>query len=300
MGWSGGVYTRTNGVYSGSGVWASDEGAAVKILSSRHDTHDQDLATGINSCLAKDGSNAATSNLNLGGFRYTNAAVATSNSDLARASQVIDASLIYAGTTAGTTTAYTLTPSIVITRTVGMIVRAKIHATSTGTATLNVSGTGAANIVSRSGSQVPTGTLLINTYLDFMWDGTNWMVVGPHETAWTTFSPSGIAASGTYTITTTNYARWKYRYDSHSLLLQFFVLGTTSLSTSYIGITIPFTVAEVGDIITCQTSDGGASRPAQGVSATTTQLSCYMWDTTTSFTAGVNRAITANGEFKLS
>jgi hypothetical protein len=64
MPWSGGVYTRTNGTYNGSTVWASDAAASIKIQSSRHDTHDQDLANGINACVAKDGSNTVTA-LNL-------------------------------------------------------------------------------------------------------------------------------------------------------------------------------------------------------------------------------------------
>ncbi len=55
MAWSSGTYTRTNGTYSGAAVWTSDASAAIKILASRHDTHDQDLASGINSTLHKGG-----------------------------------------------------------------------------------------------------------------------------------------------------------------------------------------------------------------------------------------------------
>lgn len=58
MAWSGGVFTRTNGTYSGASVWASDQSASISIVPSRHDTHDLDLATGINQCVNKDGSNA--------------------------------------------------------------------------------------------------------------------------------------------------------------------------------------------------------------------------------------------------
>ena len=64
MPWAAGVYTRTNGTYTGATVWAQDAAALVKIQSTRHDTHDQDLATGINAAVAKDGSNTVTS-LNL-------------------------------------------------------------------------------------------------------------------------------------------------------------------------------------------------------------------------------------------
>lgn len=59
MAWSGGTFTRTNGVNSGATTWATDAAAGVKIVDTRHDTHDQDLATGINQCLNKDGSNYA-------------------------------------------------------------------------------------------------------------------------------------------------------------------------------------------------------------------------------------------------
>lgn len=60
MPWSGGVFTRTNGTYNGPTVWATDAANNVKIMSGRHDTHDQDLASGINACVAKDGSNTVT------------------------------------------------------------------------------------------------------------------------------------------------------------------------------------------------------------------------------------------------
>ena len=78
MSWNGtGTFTRTNGVYSGGTVWADDKAAAIKIVATRHDTHDTDLANGINNCLAKDGQNAMTGALNLGTQDITNAAAGT-------------------------------------------------------------------------------------------------------------------------------------------------------------------------------------------------------------------------------
>ena len=55
MAWSSGTFTRTNGVYSGTLVWTNDAAASVKITAARHDSHDQDLAAGINACLHKGG-----------------------------------------------------------------------------------------------------------------------------------------------------------------------------------------------------------------------------------------------------
>lgn len=74
MPWSGGSYTKGN---SGTGGWAGDAAAGIGIEAGRHDTQDNDFATGINQCLNKDGSNAATANLNFGGYRPSNVAAGT-------------------------------------------------------------------------------------------------------------------------------------------------------------------------------------------------------------------------------
>lgn len=74
MGWSGGSYSKGN---NGTGGWVGDASLGIGIEAGRHDTQDNDFATGINQCLNKDGSNAATGNLNLGGFIPTNLAAGT-------------------------------------------------------------------------------------------------------------------------------------------------------------------------------------------------------------------------------
>lgn len=74
MAWSGGTYTKGN---NGTGGWVGDASLGIGIEAGRHDTQDNDFATGINQCLNKDGSNAATGNLNLGGFLPTNIGAGT-------------------------------------------------------------------------------------------------------------------------------------------------------------------------------------------------------------------------------
>lgn len=98
MPWSGGTYSRTNGTYSGSTVWQSDAAAAVKIRADRHDTHDQDLATGINNCLTKDGQNSPSSNISWGNFKITSLANGAAASDAANYGQTITA-LAWSGNT---------------------------------------------------------------------------------------------------------------------------------------------------------------------------------------------------------
>jgi hypothetical protein len=80
MAWSGGTFTRTNGVNSGATVWTTDAAASVKIRADRHDTHDQDLATGINQCINKDGSNTATQ-LNVDNLRLDGNTVSSTNTN---------------------------------------------------------------------------------------------------------------------------------------------------------------------------------------------------------------------------
>ena len=87
MAWSGGSFTRTDGTRTGSTVWAQAKAAAVKIISADHDTHDQDLATGINQCINKDGSNTVTGNLDLGSKKLTSLAAGSGAGDSVRYEQ---------------------------------------------------------------------------------------------------------------------------------------------------------------------------------------------------------------------
>ena len=73
MPWSAGTFTRTYG----STGWQGDAAAGTPIVADRHDTNDQDLATGINACLNKDGTNFMAANLNMGGFIPTNLGAGT-------------------------------------------------------------------------------------------------------------------------------------------------------------------------------------------------------------------------------
>lgn len=90
MPWNGaGSFTRTNGLNSGATTWQADDADGITIITDHHDTHDQDLASGINNCLTKDGQNAPDANLNMGGFRFTNAGAPEAENDLVRAASLL-------------------------------------------------------------------------------------------------------------------------------------------------------------------------------------------------------------------
>jgi hypothetical protein len=88
MPWGGGVFTRTDGSKNGSTVWQQEQAASVGIIASGHDIHDQDIAGGINNCVARDGSNTPTADLPMNGFQHTGVAQATSSGQYMEYAQV--------------------------------------------------------------------------------------------------------------------------------------------------------------------------------------------------------------------
>ena len=63
MVWDGsGNFSRTNGDNTGSTTWADDRSDGDKIVATRHDTHDQDLADGIAACLTKNNESKPSAN----------------------------------------------------------------------------------------------------------------------------------------------------------------------------------------------------------------------------------------------
>jgi len=147
MGWSGGTYTRTNGTYSGANVWASDEGASIGIESGRHDTHDQDLAAGINACLAKDGSNAATGDLNIGSYKITALGNGSARTHAPSLGQLQDSAPQWGGVATGTANAIAIscTPSPG-SYAAGQTFRFVALFANTSATTINVNGIGAKDV----------------------------------------------------------------------------------------------------------------------------------------------------------
>ena len=164
MAWSGGVFTRqiTALSLSGSTIWASVAALGRKIRTDDHDNNDTDLANGINACLVKDGTNAATGNLDLGGYVYTNASTTVSaRHNLVPVAVLQDGDVVYAGLATGTANALTLTLSPAVTALVdGMQVRFRAASSNTSsTVTANLNTLGNTNIVNADGSALVAGNI---------------------------------------------------------------------------------------------------------------------------------------------
>lgn len=175
MAWSSGTFSRSNGATG----WATDEAGSIGIESGRHDTHDQDLATGINNCLTKDGQNTPSANLPMGGFKHTNVDDATARTEYARADQVQDGSLIYGGTTSGSANAHTLSLTPAITSyTAGRRIRFISGFDNTGATTLNVNSVGTRNVrLLAGGVDLPPDTLRNGQEYEVLDDGTQFILM---------------------------------------------------------------------------------------------------------------------------
>lgn len=87
MSWSGGTYTKYTSWTTGT-----------TITSTAHNAQDDDFTAGINNCVAKDGSNQMTGNLNMGGFRFSNVAAGSAATPCFSPGADVDTGMYLAGT----------------------------------------------------------------------------------------------------------------------------------------------------------------------------------------------------------
>lgn len=176
MTWSGGTYKKGNFTTNG---WTGDASLGIGIEAGRHDTQDDDFAAGINQCLNKDGSNAATGNLNAGAFRVTNLGAGTARTDAAQVGQVQDGTLHWGSTSGGTANAQTLTLSPTVTAYVaGQRFSFLAGFTNTAAATLNVNGAGAKNIFNAAtGVAIGAGEVVSGRAYEVIYDGTQFLLL---------------------------------------------------------------------------------------------------------------------------
>jgi hypothetical protein len=73
-----GTFLRINPDFSGDTVWSQDQQASIRIIATRHDIHDTDLADGIADCLNLDGYSTMRAALKMGNYQITGLANGTS------------------------------------------------------------------------------------------------------------------------------------------------------------------------------------------------------------------------------
>jgi len=184
MGWSGGTYTRSDGVFTGTSIWQNNRDAGTKIVADRHDTHDQDMATGLNQAINKDGSNAFTGAANLGSQKITGLADGTAHTDGVNAGQIQDGGLIFQATDSGSANTYAIALTPAVTGYVaGQVFHFKAANASTGASTLNVNALGAKNIKKKNDQDIASGDIEANAIVSVIYDGTSFQMTSQLGTA---------------------------------------------------------------------------------------------------------------------
>ena len=185
--------------FNGSGTftriynWVVDKANGINITASRMDTEFDGIATGLSSCITKDGQTTLTANIPFANYKITGLGNGTARSDGINVGQVQDNQFLYLGTTTGSADAYTLSPAPTITAyaTTQQFV-AKIHATNaTTTPYLQISGIAnpASTAVikklnaSRAEIAVEASDLLTNGIYKFQRNSANdaWIVLNPEK-----------------------------------------------------------------------------------------------------------------------
>jgi len=198
MGWSGGTYTRSDGVFTGTSIWQSNRDAGTKIVADRHDTHDQDIATGLNQAINKDGSNAFTGAADLGSQKITSLADGTAHTDGVNAGQIQDGGLIFQATDSGSANTYAIALTPAVTAYVaGQVFHFKAANASSGASTLNVNALGAKNIKKKNDQDIAAGDIEQNAIVSVIYDGTSFQMLSQLGTSagsmssWTLSGDSG-------------------------------------------------------------------------------------------------------------
>ena len=290
MSWSGGTYTKGN---SATGGWTGDASLGIGIEAGRHDTQDNDFATGINTCIAKDGQNAATADLPMGGFKHTNVANATGRTNYAAVGQVQDGDFIWLGTVGGTATALTANAAPAITAYKAgqkfKMITASGSTGSTATAhTLAINGLASPkNIVNNEDSTNPTlGTWVSGALIELIYDGTNFRITNDSG-GWLTYTPT-IATTSGGSISSVVATRAKYRKRGKSIELSLYI----TFNTTGVGATITCTIP-------VNSNFGGANysiNPYRSVLAATNGIGLALNEASnTIYTLLVNAAVGAWG-----
>lgn len=171
MAWNGsGTFVRTQDFSADRDAGAPDH----FIDADKMDNELDGMATGISACLAKNGENAATADLDIGGFRLKQVATATAVGD---ALNWLDSLKVNYAADTGAADAYVITPSPVITAyATGQMFCFFASATNTGASTLNVNSKGA-KAIQINGAALSAGDITQDSLVTVVYDGTQFQML---------------------------------------------------------------------------------------------------------------------------
>ena len=172
MPWNGrGEFQRTNGVFSGSDLWAQSHGAGRNVRSDDFDTHDEDLASGLENCLARDGQNRPSADLPMAGRRHTHVGDGLLRHHYASVAQLQDGGVGWLGTPEGTNTLQASVLPALPAYAAGQRFAFTVGAANTGAVTLEISARGAKAVKTAGGEALAAGDLGAGDLVLVIYDG---------------------------------------------------------------------------------------------------------------------------------
>lgn len=160
------------GTFSRIYNWVTDAAANIKIQAVRMDAEMDGFATGLTTCVTKDGQTTPTANLPMGTFRHTGVGDSSSLTSYPSTKQVQNGAFNYVLDT-GAADAYvcTLSPAP-STYVAGLDIYLKIANTNTGASTVNANSLGAKDIKTWTGAAMTSGMLGSGSIAHLKYNGT--------------------------------------------------------------------------------------------------------------------------------
>lgn len=150
--------------------------------------------------------------------------------------------------------------------------------TNTSGLTLSVSGLTAKSVLSLAGAALLANEIVVGQVVDVIYDGTQFILLSPYDTAWQTWTPSYSGASSlTYTSVSTVFARYKRKGKEVTILIR--ASGTTGGTTSTaLQFTLPFTAANNNSVGSGYVTDNSANVAAVAFIVSTTVCQVFRYD----------------------
>lgn len=165
-----------NRVYS----WVTQAGLGQKIRSDQMDTDTNDIATGLSTCITKDGQTTITANIPLNTHKITGLGNGTASQDAATLNQVQSGVAQAATTVGGSADVITIamTP-VTATYQTGEVVSWIASGANTTNVTINKDGLGAKAVTKNGSSALVAGDIPSGALVTAKYDGTRYQLVSP-------------------------------------------------------------------------------------------------------------------------
>ena len=227
-----------------------------------------DLATGLSTCITKDGQTTPSANIPMGGYKITNLANGTNATDAVNFSQLQSSAAKYLSVSGTDTITASLTPALTV-YTAGDTFSFTVANTNTTAVTINIDSLGAKAITRDGSTALTAGDLVAGEIVMIVYDGTRFQAINPN--AFTNVKVSGTATVATLDVTgtvgaltststyTDTYGKVRAIPQSGSNKTTTYTLATTDVGR-FIGIgtsgsiSIPNSTFSTGDVVSIYNS----------------------------------------------